>query len=67
MPRNVRIWLAYRWRWGSYCHPRDRRATAEAVDEIRLLTAREMRALFPEAQLHWERIGPLVKSFMAVG
>lgn len=67
IPRRARIWLACRWRWGSYCRPGDRLAAAEAVDEIRLLTAQEMRTLFPDAQLRREWLGPLVKSFMVVG
>jgi hypothetical protein len=67
LPRSSRVWLASRWRYGSYCRPGDPSAAAAAVDEIRLLTAREMRALFPAAKLHREWIGPLVKSVMAVG
>lgn len=66
LPRRVRIWLATHWRYGSYCRPGDREAAAAAVDEIRLLTAKEMQSLFPDARLHRERIGPVVKSFVAV-
>jgi len=67
LPRATRIWLASRWRYGSYCRPGDRAAAAAAVDEIRLLTVAEMGTLFPGAKLHLERIGVLVKSVMAVG
>jgi len=66
LPRATKIWLAAHWRLGSYCRPGDREAATAAVDEIRLLTAKEMHALFPDARLHRERIGPLVKSFVAV-
>jgi hypothetical protein len=67
LPRHARIWLASRWRHGSYCRVGNRVAATAAVDEIRLLSAREMQVLFPDANLHHERIGPLTKSFMAVG
>ena len=39
---------------------------ASSVDEIRLLTVREMRALFPDARIVKERIGPFTKSLIAV-
>ncbi len=67
LPRATRIWLAAHWRHGSHCRPGDREAATAVADEIRLLTASEMHALFPDARLHRERIGPLVKSFVAVG
>jgi hypothetical protein len=67
LPRSLRVWLASRWRYGSYCRPGDVRAAAASVDEIRLLTGAEMQRLFPEAQLFRERIGPLVKSYVVVG
>jgi hypothetical protein len=38
----------------------------EDVEQIRLLSIREMRLLFPDAELRLERIGGLVKSIMAV-
>jgi hypothetical protein len=35
------------------------------VDEVRLLTQRELRTLFPGATLHAERMFGLVKSWVA--
>jgi hypothetical protein len=67
LPRAGRIWLASHWRYGSYCRPGNVAAATEVVDEIRLLSAAEMGALFPGARLHLERFGPLVKSVTAVG
>jgi len=67
LPRAGRIWLASHWRYGSYCRPGNVAAATEVVDEIRLLSAAEMAALFPGARLHLERFGPLVKSVTAVG
>ncbi len=45
------------WRWG---------VTGESFDSIRLLTSRELRALFPGAEIVRERVGPLTKSLIAV-
>jgi len=36
------------------------------VEQIRLLSLREFRSLFPDAEIRLERIGPLVKSMIAV-
>lgn len=40
--------------------------TGEPFDDIRLLTARELRRLFPDARIVRERVGPLTKSLIAV-
>ncbi|QDT14922.1 methyltransferase domain-containing protein [Alienimonas californiensis] len=37
------------------------------VEETRLVTATELRALFPDARLHRERLGGLTKSFLVMG
>ena len=36
------------------------------VEQIRLLTLYEYRALFPDAEIHKEKFGPFIKSIMAV-
>lgn len=41
------------------------RARAE-IEQIRLLTKRELRWLFPEAEIQSEKFGPLTKSWMAI-
>jgi methyltransferase family protein len=66
LPARLRVALLRRRRWGwrGPCpDPEDARAL---VNEIRLMRGRELRTLFPEATLEEERIGPLVKSFVAV-
>jgi len=40
--------------------------TGEPFDDIRLLDARELRRLFPDARIVRERVGPLTKSLIAV-
>jgi SAM-dependent methyltransferase len=54
LPRRVGRRL---WRLG---------VTGEPFDDIQLLSAREMRRLFPGAEIHRERVGPLTKSLIAV-
>lgn len=39
----------------------------DPFEDIRLLDARELRRLFPDAEIVRERIGPLTKSLVAVG
>lgn len=66
LPRQARIAIVERFRPGWY--GRDVRARADAervVDEIRLLTRREMRRLFPDATVVTERALGLPKSFVA--
>jgi hypothetical protein len=66
LPRRVRVALLRRHRfgWRGPCpDPEGARAT---VDEIRLMKRRELKRLFPDAELRAERIGPFVKSFVAV-
>jgi SAM-dependent methyltransferase len=66
LPRKVRVELLRRHRfgWRGPCpDPEDAKAL---VNEIRLMRGPELRRLFPDARLTEERIGPLVKSFVAV-
>jgi hypothetical protein len=66
LPVSTRVALLKRRRWGwrGPCpHEEDARA---AVREIRLMRRGELRRLFPGAELRPEKIGPLVKSFVAV-
>ena len=41
--------------------------SGDPYDDVRLLGARELRELFPEAEIVRERAGPLTKSLVAVG
>ena len=41
--------------------------SGDPYDEVRLLGARELRRLFPDAEIVRERAGPLTKSLVAVG
>jgi hypothetical protein len=66
LPVSVRVALLRRRRWGWRGPCPDPNEARELVREVRLMRATELRRLFPGAELRRERIGPFVKSFMAV-
>jgi methyltransferase family protein len=66
LPVRVRVALLRRRRWG-WRGPCPEPGQARAlVREIRLMRRAELRRLFPDSTLAPERIGPLVKSYVAV-
>lgn len=65
LPVSIRAWLAQRFPLGYHERARSKGEALEMVREIRLLTASELRALFPGAALHRERVGGLTKSLIA--
>ena len=67
LPVPVRVALIRRWRCGWRGPCPDPTRARELVSELRLLTRREIIALFPGVRLIPERIGGLVKSWTAVG
>jgi Methyltransferase domain len=66
LPARLRIALLRRRRWGWRGPCPDPDHAKALVSEIRLMRKRELERLFPDATLREERIGPLVKSFVAV-
>jgi len=67
LPINVRAGLIRRWECGQrgpYPDPKD---AMDAVREIRLLSGREMRRLFPTSTLWSENFYGLTKSWVAYG
>jgi hypothetical protein len=66
LPVGLRVEMLRRRRWGwrGPCPDEDR--ARALVREVRLMRGPELRRLFPDATLERERIGPLVKSFVAV-
>jgi SAM-dependent methyltransferase len=67
LPERVRVGLVRRFALGYHERMRDPERARAAVAEIRLLSPREMRALFPEAELYRERVLGLTKSVIAYG
>jgi Methyltransferase domain len=66
LPARLRIALLRRRRWGWRGPCPDPDEAKALVDEVRLMRASELARLFPDASLTKERVGPLVKSFVAV-
>ena len=65
LPFALRVAINRYWPLG---HRRDKDAhrSRELVSEIRLLSARDLRQLFPESEIWIERFGSLAKSLVAV-
>ena len=66
MPLNVRVGLLRRFRCGWYDRCPDRDRATKLVTEVRLMTANELRSLFPGAKVISERFGGMVKSWIVV-
>ncbi|MGE3109782.1 MAG: class I SAM-dependent methyltransferase [Phycisphaerales bacterium] len=67
MPASLRASMVKRLTVGGRGPYGDSAKAMEAVKEIRLLTGSEMRRLFPESEIWPERLGGLVKSWVAIG
>jgi len=66
LPIEVRIAIIRRWRCGWRGPCPDAMAARNAVQEIRLLSRRDLQEIFPNATLLQERLGPFIKSWIAV-
>jgi hypothetical protein len=66
LPIGLRIALHQRFDLGWMQAQPDYRIARMEVEQIRLLTQREMQELFPDGEIRKEKIGPLVKSLIAV-
>ena len=67
LPGSVRIFLVGRFNIGWYKKTTDKARARAGVTEIRLLTMRELKALFPDARITRERFFGLTKSFLVSG
>lgn len=66
LPVRVRVALLRRRRWGWRGPCPDPAEATSLVREIRLMRGSELERVFPDGHLRREKIGPLVKSFVAV-
>jgi hypothetical protein len=67
LPIEIRAQMVNRFDVGWYKRIPDLHAARNEVRSVRLLTMRELVALFPGASIHVERLGGLAKSFVAYG
>jgi hypothetical protein len=65
LPKTLQALVVPYTPWGLAVHP-SRRRVDERLRELRLVRPREMAVLFPDAQIHQERVLGLPKSLIAV-
>lgn len=65
LPVPVRIWLTRNFALGHIPKIADKQKATEQVNEIRLLTRKEMQSLCPSAKIYEEKFFGLNKSFVA--
>ena len=65
LPVSARVAVTRHWRYG-HRHEPDRDRALDLVLEVELVSATEMRHLFPGATLWYERAGGLVKSLVSI-
>jgi hypothetical protein len=66
LPRPWRAGIVMRHACGFYPKAATVDQAQRILDDARLLDARTMAALFPDAEIRRERIGPFTKSLIAV-
>jgi hypothetical protein len=66
VPNKLRLAIVRRWSLGWYPRAKDRQQAQEWIDEIRLMTKREVKRLFPRAAILPERFVGLAKSWIAI-
>lgn len=66
LPRSLRIAIVRRRKVGHIGPLPSIGDAAAAVDEIRLLKRSDMQRFFPDAELTYERVGGVTKSFVAI-
>lgn len=62
LPFGIKVWLTQKFNLGHYPKAVTREAAAERVNEVQLLTEKEMQALFPEGKVYREKLFGLTKS-----
>jgi len=65
LPFCLRAFLLNHFKVGWWPRRRDLFLARAEVEQIRLLTYREMKYLFPDAAIHREKFGPLTKAIVA--
>lgn len=65
LPKKIRQVITQTGNWGYIQRKKNREEALKQVEEVRLLTRREMQALFPKGNLYKEYWMGMVKSFCA--
>jgi len=67
MPTDLRVSMIRRWRCGWRGPCSDPEQARRLVEEVRLMTVHELKAIFPGATVLPERFGGIVKSWTVIG
>ena len=65
LPLGARAWLVSHFSLGWYPRIADRAQARREVEQIVLLSERQVRTLFPDAEIYRERLLGVTKSFVA--
>lgn len=65
LPKTIRASLIKRFKLGHITRKKSKAEARQIVEEIRLLTLNEVKDLFPNSIIYKEKVGGLVKSFIA--
>ncbi len=66
LPVSVRVALHQRFDLGYMPRESDWIKNLSDIDQIRLISIREMKALFPDGYLYKEKLGPITKSLISI-
>jgi len=66
-PISVRIWMLLHFNLGWYMKAKDKEQAKSYIEDIRLLTKRDLISLFPESEIYTEQFALFVKSFVLIG
>jgi hypothetical protein len=62
LPFGMKVWLTQNFNMGHYPKSPHKEAAIQRVNEVRLLTPKDMRSLFPDGKLYREKFFGLTKS-----
>ncbi len=62
LPLGLRVWLTQKFSLGHYPRAVNRQAALQRVNEVQLLTEKQMKTLFPEGKVYREKLFGLTKS-----
>jgi len=65
LPESYKIWIIRNFDTGWFDRIPDRKTAEAAVREIRLLSKKELKYLFPESTIYCEKVLGMTKSFVA--
>lgn len=66
LPERLRVAIIRNFGVGFFDKIRDRDKALDIIRHHQLVSAREVRRFFPDAQIKFEKLGPLTKSIMAI-